>query len=200
MRALFAFSLFCGLSGCSVDNHTEGTAWDTAKIITGLNIKEAGARLDLVNEDISNLNPKIDTLELTYYFAFCDCQRWIISSIHNRALAEHPDLDEADPRGQVEFNLQKHGYYIEPAVKELETDWRLGVNGTTIQFIGRLYDDERLPEDGGFTVPNPPKGRVLRYYSYSVIRPYKIWGPHLFRGEFQENGDSLLEPTILTVE
>lgn len=173
---------------------------DTAKIISQLAIKESASRLDLSNEKINDLSDRIDTLELTYYFGFCDCQRWIVSEIHNKALGEHPDLDELDPRGQIEFNLDKHGYYIEAASKDLEIDWRTEINGTTIRFIGREYNDKRLPEDGGFTVPDPPKGKVFRYYSYQILRPYQIWGPHKFIEVDKETGDSIKETTILTVK
>ncbi len=173
---------------------------DTANVISQLNIKESASRIELANEIVDNLSDDLDTLDLTYYLGFCDCQRWIVSEIHNRALNEHSDLDQHDPRGQVEFNLDKHGYYIEAASKELEIDWRTEVNGTTIRFIGREYMDKRLPKDGGFTVPDPPKGKVFRYYSYQILRPYQIWGPHKLAEIDKETGDSIKEPTILTVK
>ncbi|MDY3318268.1 hypothetical protein PG661_04795 [Riemerella anatipestifer] len=173
---------------------------DTAKVISQLAIKESGSRLDLSNEKIGSLADNLDTLELTYYFGFCDCQRWIISEIHNRALTENANLDKLDPRGQIEFNLDKHGYYIEAANKELEINWRTAVNGTTIRFIGREYIDKRLPKDGEFTVRNPPKGKVFRYYSYQILRPYQIWGPHKLTEIDKETGDSIKKPTILTVK
>lgn len=174
--------------------------FDTAKIISQLAIKESGSRLDLSNEKLDNLSSRLDTLELTYYFGNCDCQRWINSEIHTNALSDHSDLDELDPRGQIEFNLDKHGYYIEAATKELTIDWRTHVNGTTIRFIGREYKDKRLPKDGGFTVPNPPMGKVFRYYSYQLLRPYKVWGPEKLTMINKETGDSIKDPTILTVK
>ena len=173
---------------------------DTAKIISQLEIKESASRMDLSSEKIANLSDQLDTLELTYYFGFCDCQRWIVSEIHNIALSEEPNLDELDPRGQIEFNLDKHGYYIEASNKELKIDWRTEVNGTTIRFIGREYKDKRLPEDGEFTVPDPPKGKVFRYYSYQILRPYQIWGPDKFIEVDKETGDSIKEKIILTVK
>ena len=175
---------------------------DTANVISQLDIKESASFMDFSSEKIHNLSDYMDTLELIYYFGFCDCQSWIVSEIHSRALSEHQNLDEHDPRGQVEFNLDKHGYYIEAANKEIKIDWRTGVNGsrTTIRFIGREYKDRRLPEDGEFTVPDPPKGRVFRYYSYEILRPYKIWGPHKLTENDKERGDSTKEPTILTVK
>jgi len=163
---------------------------DTAKIISQLEIKESASRMDLSSEKIANLSDQLDTLELTYYFGFCDCQRWIVSEIHNRALSEELNLDELDPRGQIEFNLDKHGYYIEASNKELKIDWRTEVNGTTIRFIGREYKDKRLPEDGEFTVPDPPKGKVFRYYSYQILRPYQVWGPHKLTEIDKETGDT----------
>jgi hypothetical protein len=173
---------------------------DTAKIISQLAINESVSHLELSNEKINNLADNLDTLDMTYYFGFCDCQQWIVSEIHNKALNENAYLDELDPRGQTEFNLDKHGYYIEAANKELEIDWRTEVNGTAIRFIGRVYNDKRLPKDGDFTVPNPPKGKVFRYYSYQILRPYKIWGPYKFIEVDKETGDSIMETTILTVK
>jgi hypothetical protein len=172
---------------------------DTNKVIAQLGIIESNARLDLANEKIHHLSDKLDTLEFTYYFGFCDCQRWIVSEIHDQAATENPDLDELDPRGQVEFDLDEHGYYIEPASKDLEMNSRIEVNGTRVRLIGREYIDKKLPESGGFTVPNPPKGKVFRYYSFQIIRPYDIWGPPKFESVNSETGDTITEPTILTV-
>lgn len=173
---------------------------DTAKIISQLAIKESASRLDLLNEQVDNLPVRVDTLELTYYFGFCDCQRWIVSEIYKQALGGDSNLDELDPRGHIEFNLDKHGYYIEAVNKELEIDWRTEVNGTTIRFIGREYLDKRLPKDGGFTIPDPPVGKVFRYYSYQILRPYQVWGPDKFIELDKETGDSVKEKIILTVK
>lgn len=172
---------------------------DTIKVIAQLNIKESVSRLNLVEETIKHLSDKVDTLELTYYFGFCDCQRWIDYETHEKALKEHPNLDEPDPRGQIQFNLDKYGFYVEPATDELEVDWRTEVNGTTVRFIGREYDEKRLPEGNPFTVPDPPKGRVFRYYSYQVLKPYHVWGPNKFIEVDEETGDTIMEPTILRV-
>jgi hypothetical protein len=173
---------------------------DTIKVISQLEIKETLSRLDLSNENIDNLSNHLDTLELTYYFGFCDCQRWIVSEIHKKASEEHPNLDKHDPRGQVEFNLDKHGYYIEAANEELKINWRTQVNGTTIRLIGREYKDKRLPEDGKFTVRDPPKGKVFRYYSYQILKPYQVWGHHKFIKIDKQTRDTIREPTILTVK
>lgn len=174
--------------------------FDTASIISALGIKERASRLDLLSENIIPANKKLDTLELTYYFSFCDCQEWIPATIHKKMLAQHKDLDKLDPRGQIKFNLDEDGYYIEEADSSLEIDYRTGVNGTTIRFIGKEYMGKRLPKNKGFTVPNPPVGRVFRYYSYEIIRPYFIWGPEVFTEIDPETGDSLTEPSILTVK
>ena len=174
--------------------------FDTAQVIAQLAILERAARLDLLTEKQNQLPPKPDTLELTYYFNFCDCQHWVLTDIHKKAQTQHADLDELDARGQVEFNLDEHGYYIEPAASELEIDDRVFVNGTTIRFIGREYPAKRLPENGAFTVPNPPPGKVLRYYSYEILRPYYVWGPAKFEEIDPETGDSLTAPTILMVK
>jgi hypothetical protein len=172
---------------------------DTAKTISQLAIKESGARFDLAHEKIGSLAERLDTLELTYYFGFCDCQQWIRTEIYNTALGAHSDLGKLDSRGQIQFDLDEHGYYIEPADVELEINWRAEVNGTTIRLIGREYKDKRLPKGGGFTVLDPPKGKVFRYYNYQILRPYRIWGPHKLADVNNETGDSIIEPTILIV-
>lgn len=173
--------------------------FDTVKVISQLAIKESASQVDLANENIDNLSEDLDTLELTYYFSFCDCQRWIVSKIHKDALGKHPNLDKLDPRGQIEFNLDKHGYYVEAPNKELEIDWRTEVNGTTIRFIGREYKDKRLPKNGEFTVRNPPNGKVFRYYSYQILKPYQIWHRKFIKID-KETGDTISEPIILTVK
>jgi hypothetical protein len=174
--------------------------FDTAKVIVQLAIKESAARLDLLLEKRNMLPEQTDILELTYYFAFCDCQHWILADIHNKAKTQNTNLDVLDARGQVQFNLDEHGYYIEPAAKDLEIDERVFVNGTTIRFIGREYPAKRLPENGAFTVPNPPKGKVFRYYSYEILHPYYVWGPAKFEEIDAKTGDSVSATTILTVK
>jgi hypothetical protein len=190
----------------TAENKTPATSrmlvgdFDTAKVISQLAIKERVSRLDLVDKDIMPPQMPIDTLELTYYFAFCDCQQWILADIHNKAKTQNDNVDELDARGQLQFNLDEHGYYIEAADSSLELDWRVGVNGTTVRFIGKEYMDKRLPQNGGFTVPDPPKGKVFRYYSYEIIRPYNVWGPEVFSEVDPETGDSLTERSVLIVK
>jgi hypothetical protein len=91
-------------------------------------------------------------------------------------------------------------YYIEPASPELEVPWRVCVTGTKIKFIGRAYTDMRYPANAKFIDPNPPKGKVFRYYGYEIIKPYKIWGPEVFYEIGELNGDSLFRSPILRVE
>lgn len=177
-------SIFTALSimllGCPIDEPENQIAkltgddsnlvvegFDTSAAISRLSITEKFSRFDLSEESILNLSDDLDTLELTYYFGFCDCQRWIIDSIHSKAKSTDEKLDDLDPRGQVEFDLNKHGYYIEPASKDLEIDWRAEVNGTTIRFIGREYNDFRLPENGGLPC------RILHRVKCSVITATK---------------------------
>jgi hypothetical protein len=171
--------------------------FDTLEVISNMEIVESFSQIASKNETIEGLKTEIDTLELTYYFGFCDCQSWVISEIHDRANNEHSNLDDLDPRGQVQFNLDQHGFYLEPASNELEMDWRTQVNGTHIRVIGREYEEKGLA--GAFTVPDPPKGRVFRYYSYEIIRPYYVWGPECVY-ETTPEGEDLSGPTILTVK
>lgn len=171
--------------------------FDSSEVISKMNITEQFSQMESVHEEIEGLNENLDTLELTYYFGFCDCQNWVLSEVHDRAKNEYSDLDELDPRGQIQFNLDEHGFYLEPATKELEIDWRTQVNGTHIRVIGREYQEKGLT--GRFTVPDPPKGRVFRYYSYEIIRPYYVWGPDCVY-DTSSTGEKLTAPTMLTAE
>jgi hypothetical protein len=178
---------------------TKASILDTGKVIAQLHIMETRSRMDLTSEKVDLLSNKLDTLYLTYYFPFCDCQSWVLSDTHARALKENPELDAPDPRGQIEFNADKT-YYIEEANSEVEFDGRAAVSGTTVRFIGRLYTEKRLPLNGGFVDPNPPPGKVFRYYSYKIIRPYKVYGPERFIEVDSLSHDSLKDPTVLTVK
>lgn len=174
--------------------------FDTAQVLSDLEIIENAARFDLIDEELKHLSSQIDTIDLTYFFGFCDCQRWIRSDIYNNALNNGMRPDKNDSRGQVAFNIDKHGYYIEAASDDLTINWRAEVNGTRIRLIGREYTVKRLPENGGFTVPDPPKGKVFRYYSYEILRPYKVWGPHKIIETNPTTRDSTTEPTVLHVK
>lgn len=172
--------------------------FDTIQVISSLNLVEKQHDFEKINAKIDNLSETIDTLILTYYFGFCDCQRWVISNIHEQASNEIGDIDELDPRGQVQFNLDQHGYYIDAASPSVSIDWRYEVNGTKVKFIGRSYKDKRLPNDWIFTVEHPPKGNVFKYYGYEVIKPYKVWGPRVLE-KVDHNGDSSIMAAILEV-
>jgi hypothetical protein len=172
---------------------------DTLQIIKALNITEHQIAKELMSEMLDSLSTKLDTMELVYHFAFCDCQRWIERNIYEKVNEKEKNVDKLDARGQIEFNLERHGYYIEPAQESLELPDCIHVNGTKIRLIGRLYKNLRLPESGQFTVPNPPLGKVFRYYGYEILRPYKVWGNHVEVYNF-ENKQIYSVPSILTVK
>jgi hypothetical protein len=184
------------LFSCSPqENSHETKPTDTTALLSQIHITESQSDLSLENEIISGLPEKTDTIELTYYFSFNDCQRWILSSKYIKAFQKSLQMENYDPRGQIEFNTDSLAYYIENASEKLKLDERVFVNGNTIRFIGRNYLFKRLPDGDEFTVPNPPKGKVFRYYSYEILHPYKVWGPQVLDTSLNEKA-----PTVLTVK
>ncbi|MEM6723197.1 MAG: hypothetical protein AAF598_04110 [Bacteroidota bacterium] len=176
-----------------------GSELDTAKAISDMQLVEQLDKTQLIAKDTrKGLSDKIDTLDLTYHFGFCDCQRWIKSDIYQRVKQDYPDLGNFDPRGRIEFNLTEHGFYIEPAHRDLTIDFAQ-FNGNQIRLIGREYEAMGLPRPGRFTVPNPPEGRVFRYYAYEVIRPFTVWGPKVIDTIYEDPPDTLIRAAQITI-
>jgi len=112
----------------------------------------------LIDSDTTpGLKNKIDTLELIYMQYACDCPQWVI-------LQEHDKITKSYPYDQRE--LDKFSFYIEPATQSLELPEELYESGKIIKLIGKEYIGTGYPQNPKFMDPNPPKGRVFRYYSY----------------------------------
>ena len=104
--------------------------------------------------------------------AFCEW-RTLYKHSFQKAKKNGENLSGEDFRGAIEFS-DTHSYYIEAAKGAIRIPNDIEVNGNTVRFVGRLYSYNCLPNDGEFTDPFPPRGKVFRYYEYEVIRPFKI--------------------------
>ncbi len=173
--------------------------FDTAQIIAGLHIIEKDYRSDLVaNEKRADLNEDTDTLELTYIAYACDCQHWVDSREYKR-VSEH-NRNCKSSREYKEVNLDTHGYYLEPADSSLEIKWNAVVNNNRYRFIGRLHKQKGLPEGETFQDPDPPKGKVFRYYGFEILKPYLVWGGTSILKKIDiQTGDTLFEVACFEV-
>lgn len=172
---------------------------DTAKVLKEMAIVEKVSRFQNINEKLPSLSSQVDTFYLTYHFNWCDCEHWFPDTVYKAQLAKDTSIAKMDANKQGSFNREKYGFYIEEADEIVALPENVGINGTTIKFVGRLYTDKRFPK-GHSTEQDHYKGRVLRYYSYEILHPYKVWGPHLFEEIDTDTGDSTGRPTELTVE
>jgi len=146
---------------------------DTSAAIVNFPFRERGRATEALNEWVLGLSDKVDTLYLTYYFSGCDCTRWVENKTFQKAKKNGENLSGEDFRGAIEFS-DTHSYYIEAAKGAIRIPNDIEVNGNTARFVGRLYSYNCLPNDGEFTDPFPPRGKVFRYYEYEVVRPFKI--------------------------
>jgi hypothetical protein len=142
--------------------------FDTAKVLEMMRIVDSVNMVsDYINEkpfsiftdSIAEKFP-LDTLELRDMRWACDCPNWrYADSITNYDFPQGKD------------------FYIEPANKKLKLPEHL--NLARIQFIGREIPGIGYPQDPQFMDPNPPKGRVFRYYAYKIYKPFSVYGPEL---------------------
>lgn len=172
---------------------------DTAEVLSELNVVEKQNNKALIHEEIEGLNDKIDTIELMYVSYACDCPNWVNPVEYQKAedLKDRSDL-QSDSALLV-FNQKEFAYYIEPADEDLKINRKATYNRNIVRFTGRSYKEPGYPDKVEFTDPNPPKGKVFRYYSFEILKPYKVWGPHIFEGLDEISGDSLFDISVLTV-
>lgn len=200
--AFLAFSMVACQSNVKEIEHTEAgdslsIPIDTTKAIADLHLNESVSRLDLIRRDCKKGLKNLDTIELLYMEFACDCQQWVDRNEYNRwhYLTERKGQDSK----QIVFDLDKYGYYIEPADKDLEIIWNAFMAGNIVKFIGKEYNKIGYPDNAKFMDSNPPKGKVFRYYSYEIQRPFRVWGPETFAGIDGITGDSMRCCRTLTV-
>lgn len=180
----------------SSNEQAKNTRIDTAQAIANMNIREKLFVSDLLENDMkTGLQNRIDTVELMYIAYACDCPHWVVASEYRRVDSLNYGKNKNPTDAYVDFNNAEYSYYIEPASKELLLPEFICVNGNIIRFIGRTYIKSGYPADADFMDPNPPKGKVFRYYGYGIIRPYKVYGV-----EIGETVDSIEASSELTVK
>jgi hypothetical protein len=104
------------------------------------------------------LKTKIDTIDMRDMRWACDCPNW-----------RYADSVRQDFSGANDF-------YIEPASPDLKLPEGLGI-AARIRFIGREYIAHGYPEHPDFIDPDPPKGKVFRYYAYKIYKPFYVYWP-----------------------
>lgn len=162
--------------------------FDTAEVLSKLLIKEEGNQLSLVSKDtVKGLVEALDTLELIYMAYACQCQDWVDVEKYNAVQVYNESKHEDDE--YLTLNNYKFGYYLEPSSPKLELENQITVPGNRVTFIGRLYKDDGYPEGFDEFMPTRP-GKVFRYYSYKIEKPYRVWGPPVFMGIEEETGEA----------
>lgn len=170
---------------------TSGTEYldipfDTNSVIASLIFNDSGSIINSTfRNNRSDLKMKTDTIDLIFMAYACDCPDW---------------LNFNDYKKNNYSNTNLHGYYIEAADKKLIIDERLFVSGNIVRFIGREYKELCYPDNANFIDPNPPKGRVFRYYSFKFLRPFVVWGPKIFDSVDVFTGDTISYSTKLTIK
>ena len=134
--------------------------FDSAKVLKMMNIVDSVNEVEkYIGERNSELFSKIDTLDLIDMHFACDCPNWRYADSANRN-----DFLEKD-------------FYIEPGDEKLKLPGCLQTG--RVQFIGREYGGKGYPKNPQFMDPNPPMGRVFKYYAYKIYKPFTVYGPEV---------------------
>lgn len=185
------------LSNTSLKEEVLSLDFDTAEVLSKLQIKEGSNQLSLVSTDtVKGLVKTLDTLELIYMAYACQCQDWVDVERYNAVQAYNESKNEDDE--YLTFNNYKFGYYLEPSSPKLVLEDNIKVPGNRVTYIGRLYEDEGYPEGFESFMPTKP-GKVFRYYSYKIEKSYRVWGPQVFMGIEEETGEPEYLSARLTI-
>lgn len=158
-------------------NHRLTLPFDTVKVLAMMKIiPEVNEVLKYLNDPDKSAYPKIDTIDLRDMRWACDCPNWRYADSTNEKFPTNKD------------------FYIEQADEKLTLPDYL-LPGQRIQFIGREYGGIGYPKNPEFEDPNPPRGRVFKYYAYKIYKPFKVYGPEI---ETKRRGE--LELTQFTVK
>ncbi|MBC7863418.1 MAG: hypothetical protein IAF38_10615 [Bacteroidia bacterium] len=176
MKKLFVILSFVFFS-CTEDKNTSTNAEINPDILEGefisitkenkdsfpeLLFSFSGKDFTSLNENRGGLDEKIDTLVLNYMAYACDCPQWA-------------DTAYLKFRDSI-FIINAHSYYLEQGSLKLP-DFFSDNPWNKVKFIGRFYKGRGFPIGSSekFIDPNPPKGKVFRFYSYEYIYPIKIY-------------------------
>lgn len=85
-------------------------------------------------------------------------------------------------------------FYIHPAVPELEIPWRAQCAGNLYKLIGHRSKGIWRPPQ---TMGPPDPGYHFRYRSYAIVRPYRLWGPHVLGNDWKnELKAAMVDPVV----
>jgi hypothetical protein len=132
---------------------------DTAKIIESMHLILQKGNFDYKEPDekAEFLEDTMRTVWLKYMDPACNCMDWCFY-----------DSD----KGRTDSVM-----YIEPANIEISIPSYFYVVENVIQFSGKLYKEKGYPQGLVMEGTMTPKGRVFRYYSYKILKPFRVWGP-----------------------
>ena len=160
----------------------DSISFDTTVFLDTIQLQDQIEHIDLIKIDTNKeLQEKVDTFTLTYIQFACYCQNWVID-------------------GQYEGDMLNNSFYLEPANEDLKLPEIIHWTGNKVQFIGRVYKEIQYPHDSKKSEQVPPKGEILRYYAYKIIKPYKIWGPRICGGIHPHTGEALTYPNLIKIE
>lgn len=72
-------------------------------------------------------------------------------------------------------NTHKNEYYIDPFIDTLKIPSNLLLAGNRFKLIGFVSTKIGYPKYNNFISPNPTKWQVFKFYSYEIIKPYRIY-------------------------
>lgn len=151
--------------------------------------------LELIDSEIDNdLEQNVDTLILTDMRFACDCPSWFDSLGYYTSIEASKRSDNIDVNSAL---FKQNCYYLEHAAPNLNFNGIDFIPRTRVKFIGRKFLRPGLPKFNYPQDPNPPKGKVFKYYSFELVRPYKI--SYIFSSKNSTTEDCLDSLTYLTV-
>ncbi|MFM2385471.1 MAG: hypothetical protein RL660_228 [Bacteroidota bacterium] len=207
MRTLASLIIMCIVTSCSYSaknqHDIKSSKGRQAKIDTTsqkelvLAKSKMNCSLLIYTDTNSDLSIDIDTLELIDLRFACDCASWFDSASYAKETHSSSRLTHLDYNTKV---FRKHVYYLEAASKELDLSSLLLKAHTKVVFYGRKYNKETLPNDNQLQDPNPPAGKVFRYYGYEIIRPFRVYAKQSFSDSTIVESEVDHEVQMLTIE
>ena len=146
---------------------------DTNEIISKAKIHE------FVSSTPDSLKGRLDSINVMYIAFACDCPDFVIES-------------SKDTNGQYH-----NSYYVEPASDKVSIPEMLLYSHNEFTFHGQVIKESGFPANSQFQDPIPTPGRVFRYWSYQIKRPYKFWGP---KYEVADDNDSTELTSVIQVK
>lgn len=167
------------------DNWRAVAPLDTALVLTMMELPESLSipwRTDTTGRIA--WQAAVDTITVRYIAYACTCPDYEI-------------LDSVDIWSPSYVQSGITTVYVTPSAPSVEIPWRLGVSGNTFSLVGQFSMDTLRPPQ---TMGPPWPGYFFRYHSMKPIKPYEVWGPHVFDASMDAAaGEDPWVPTQLTV-